>query len=84
MDAFLDELRTLEGCRQGHATLESASPEDLRLDFLSTDSAGHMAVKGQVRRRTAEDFALQLQFAFAFEPDELPRVLMELESFARR
>lgn len=52
---FLAELRTLEARRQGHATLESASPRDLRL-----------------------------QFAFAFEPDELPRVLAELERFGRR
>jgi hypothetical protein len=83
-NGFLAELRILEARRQGHATLESASSEDLRLQFFSTDSAGHMAVKGQLRRRTTEDFELRLQFAFAFEPDQLPRVLSELERFGRR
>jgi len=40
--------------------------------------------QGQVRRRTTENFELLLQFAFAFEPDELPRVLAELETFGPR
>lgn len=80
---FLSELRTLDTRRQGMATLIAASPEDLRLEFLSTDPAGHMAVRGQVRRRTAEKFELKLQFAFAFDPDELPRLLRELEGFGR-
>jgi hypothetical protein len=82
-NGFLAELRELEERRQGHATLESASPGDLRLEFFSTDSAGHMAVQGQVRRRTTEDLELLLRFAFAFEPDEVPRVLAELESLGR-
>ena len=83
-DRFLGELRTLEKRRQGRAVLEGASPQDLRLEFFSTDSAGHMAVQGQVRRMTNERFDLQLQFGFAFEPDELPRLLRELEGFTQR
>jgi hypothetical protein len=84
LDGFLRELRTLDARRQGRATLESASPGDLKLEFFSTDSAGHMAVKGQVRRRTGEQAELLLQFAFAFEPDELPRVVAELQGLGRR
>ena len=39
-------------------------------------------MKGQVRRVTIERFELQLRFGFAFEPDELPRLLRELQAFA--
>ena len=81
---FLGELRALEQRRQGRATLVAASPEDLQLEFFSTDRAGHMAVQGQVRRQTTERFELQLRFAFAFEPDELPRILLELEAITQR
>jgi hypothetical protein len=77
--SFLAELRTLEQQRQGRAALVSASPDDLRLEFVSTDRAGHMAVQGQVHTRTVERFELLLRFGFTFEPYELPRVLDELE-----
>jgi hypothetical protein len=80
---FLAELRQLDARRQGRATLESASPGDLRIEFFSTDSAGHMAIRGQVRRPTGENFELRLQFGFAFEPDALPRILSELEGLGR-
>lgn len=83
-NGFLAELRHLEARRKGRATLESASPDDLRVEFFSTDRAGHMAVKGQVRRRTPEGFELRLEFAFAFEPDVLPRVLSEVAALGPR
>jgi hypothetical protein len=79
---FLSQLRRLEARRQRRATLESASPGDLHLELFSTDSVGHMAVRGQVRRRTAEKVELLLQFAF--EPDQLPLILSELEAFGPR
>jgi hypothetical protein len=79
--AFLSGIQTLELRRRGVATLIAASPEDLRIEFFSTDAAGHMAVRGQVRRSTMEEFELKLQFGFAFSPDELPRVLRELQEF---
>jgi len=81
---FLGQLRALEQTRQGRATLIAASPEDLRLEFFSTDRAGHMAVQGQIRRQTTERFELQLRFGFDFEPDQLPRVLRELEGITQR
>ena len=43
---FLSELETLDERRQGRAVVEGASPDDLRLEFYSTDSAGYMAVQG--------------------------------------
>ncbi len=79
---FLVELRTLVESRQGRATLVAVVPDELRIEFFSTDRAGHMAVKGQVHRTTADGFDLQLQFGFAFEPDTLPRVLSELQAFS--
>ena len=80
---FLSGLRALETRRQGAATLIAASPEDFRLELFSTDPAGHMAVRGHVRRRTTERFELKLKFGFSFGPDELPRVLRELEDLGR-
>ena len=76
---FLAALGILEVRRQGRAKLDSASPGDLRLEFFSTDSAGHMAVSGQVRKVTSDGIELMLQFGFAFEPDALPRLLSELQ-----
>ena len=80
-DKFLTELRTLESRRQGSAALCGASPEELRIEFFSVDRAGHMAVRGQVRKPTIEGYDLELRFGFAFAPDELPRILRELEEF---
>jgi hypothetical protein len=45
-DGFLTELGTLDERRQGRAVVEGASPDDLRLEFYSTDSAGHMQYRG--------------------------------------
>ena len=42
-DKFLAELTTPNERRQGPAVVEGASRDDLRLEFYSTDSAGHMA-----------------------------------------
>src|SRR5262245_10600084 len=61
---FLAELRALEQKRQGSALLVSSSPDDLRLQFYSTDSAGHMAVRGHLGRHNASGLLLQLQFGF--------------------
>ncbi|MDX2051870.1 MAG: hypothetical protein SFV15_05715 [Polyangiaceae bacterium] len=78
---FLAEFEALTERRQGKAALVGASPEDLRVEFFSTDRAGHMAVQGHVKRSGPRGFNLELRFGFAFEPDELPRVLAELRSF---
>jgi hypothetical protein len=75
---FLTDLARLETNRKGRATLLAASPEDLQLAFFSTDRAGHMALRGQIRRMTPDRFDLRLGFGFAFAPDELPRILSEL------
>jgi hypothetical protein len=47
---FAEQLRVLEERRQGSATLESMSPNELRLEIRITDKAGHVAVAGQVGR----------------------------------
>jgi len=43
---FCDQLTRLEQRRQGQASVESMSPNELRLTVQSTDRAGHMAVEG--------------------------------------
>jgi len=71
-DKFLNELRILDQRRQGRAVIVGASPDDLRLEFYSTDSAGHMAVHGHVGWHKPDKHFLKLQFGFSFEPDLLP------------
>src|SRR6516165_3083532 len=50
LDRFLGELRALDQSRQGKAALVSPSPYGLRLEIYSTDSAGHMALRGELGR----------------------------------
>jgi hypothetical protein len=83
LDRFLQQLRALNQNRQGKAALVSASPDDLQLEFYSTDSAGHMAIQGQVRRTEPNGFLLELRFGFAFEPDKLPSLLEYFEAICR-
>jgi hypothetical protein len=78
-DRFLGELQTLDERRQGRAVLEGASPEVLRLEFYSTDSAGHMAVRGHLGGHAPDGYFFQLRFGFSFEPDRLPKVVQALE-----
>jgi hypothetical protein len=80
-DGFLNELRELDHRRQGCAVVIAASPDDLRLEFYSTDSAGHMAVRGHVGWYKPDQHFLQLRFGFSFEPDRLPGVVEALSAF---
>lgn len=80
LDRFVEELRALERHRKGNAVLAGASPDELRLEFYSTDSVGHMAVKGQVGWNHPSSFLLQFQFGFNFEPDVLPSLLKYFET----
>jgi hypothetical protein len=80
LDRFVTELRNLEARRQGQATLAGASPDDLKLEFYSSDSLGHMAVRGHLGWNHPHGFLLQLQFGFNFEPDRLPALLRYFET----
>lgn len=82
-DRFLTELRRLDERRQGRAVVLGALPEDLRLEFHSTDAAGHMAVKGHVGWHRADNHFVQLRFGFSFEPDLLPSLVQELNGLRR-
>ena len=84
LDRFLRELRALDQNRQGQAVLLSPSPTGLRLEFYSTDSAGHMAARGQMGRKDAHGFLSQLRFGFTFAPDKLSSVLEYFESIYRK
>jgi hypothetical protein len=74
-DRFLTELKTLDERRRGRAVVEGASRDDLRLEFYSSDSTGHMAVKGHLGWHTPDGHVLELRFGFSFEPDLLPSVV---------
>jgi len=79
-DKFLAELTRLDKRRQGRAVVEGASRDDLRLEFYSTDSAGHLAVQGHLGWHKPDGHVLQLMFGFSFEPDLLPTVVRELRA----
>jgi hypothetical protein len=83
-ESFLTQLQTLDFKRQGRAVLEGASPSELRLEFFSTDSAGHMAVQGHIGRQTSERHSQQLRFGFDFESDRLPSFFSGLRSLVSR
>jgi hypothetical protein len=84
LDRFLRELHALDHRRQGKATLLSPSPDGLLLEFYSTDSAGHMALRGQLGRTDPDGFLSQLRFGFAFEPDNLPSIRAYFETICRK
>jgi hypothetical protein len=77
--AFLSQLRQLEKLRRGSATLESASPRDLKLSFNATDLLGHMVVTGFVGRETPDGFSQKLEFGFAFDPGMLLTFVRDFE-----
>jgi hypothetical protein len=83
LDRFVHELRALDQRRQGQAVLASPSPDGLRLEFYSTDAAGHMAIRGQLGWTDAHGFVSRLRFGFTFEPDKLPSVLEYFETILR-
>ena len=80
LNRFIAELRDLEARRQGQATLSGALADDLRLEFYSTDSLGHPAVRGHLGFNNPNGFLLQLRFGFDFESDRLPALLRFFET----
>lgn len=78
-ERFLVELRALERARSGRAVVEGASPEDFRLEVFSTDSVGHMAVRGHVGRERTAVHALKFEYSFDFEPDRLSSLIRDSE-----
>jgi hypothetical protein len=79
-DRFLAELRNLNERRQGRAVVDGASRDDLRLEFYSTDSAGHMAIKGHLGWHQPNGHVLELRFGFSFEPDLLPNAIQAISA----
>ena len=79
--AFLADLSTLERTRQGTASLEAMSPDELSLRFRATDRAGHMAIDGFLGFRGTHTAKMTFS-EIRFDPSELPRIMRELEAFA--
>jgi hypothetical protein len=78
--AFVRELDELERTRQGKASLEAISPDELLLVFRSLDRAGHMAVEGFVGVRSGSH---QMKLTFSsieLDPTDLPRIVRELRA----
>jgi hypothetical protein len=80
---FMREIRCLETTRQGHATLQGASPRDMQLVFRATDPAGRMAVSGFVGWNSPVGFYQKCEFGFAFDAGMLSNLVRELSALAR-
>jgi hypothetical protein len=80
---FLTRLRGLERDRRGEATLQSISPEELRVRLYAIDHAGHMALEGELTSYYGSAHRLEaasLKFGtIEFDPTTLPILLRELE-----
>ena len=80
---FLGQLRGLERDRRGEATLQSISPDELRVRLHALDRAGHMAVEGELTSYYGSAHRLEavsLKFGtIEFDPTARPMLLRELE-----
>jgi len=77
-DAFLDALRRLEDKRRGEAVLRSADPRELEFRVYASDSAGHMAIDGELRRLDVPGSPVFRFSGISFDPGGLPDLLKEL------
>ncbi|WP_425321312.1 WapI family immunity protein [Chromobacterium violaceum] len=76
--AFCAALISLEHSLNGEATLESMSPDGLKLRIFSVNSRGHLAVEGNTGYWSQDQegsFWHSLSFGFSFEPQQLTRAL---------
>jgi hypothetical protein len=80
--AFCEQLSRLEADRQGVATVESMSPQELRLTIRSIDRAGHMAIEGVVGYRGTFGEVLLSFSPMEFDPSILPQLLREARAIA--
>lgn len=78
---FAQDLTVLESRRQGQATIESISPEELALTVCSVDKAGHMAVSGRISVRTFDSEVSLAFLSMGFDPSQLPRIAASARGF---
>ena len=79
---FCNQLRVLAERRQGEATIESISPNELRLTVRSIDRAGHMAIEGLLGYRGVHGETLLTFSPMSFDPSTLPTLLAEARAIA--
>jgi hypothetical protein len=79
---FCDQLERLEQSRQGEATVESISPQELRLVVRSIDHAGHMGAEGLVGYRGFMGETLLSFSVMQFDPSSLPNLVREARDVA--
>jgi len=83
LSQFFNDIIKLEESRQGSALLSSISPGELEINVYSTDSRGHMAVKGCTGYSISSGestFKHSVEFGFGFEPDQLVRLSKQIMS----
>jgi hypothetical protein len=85
-EQFLASLETLEAKRSGIARIESMSPGEVIVELVTVDSLGHVAVRGQLRRRVhgASVTAMnQLSWTLEIDPSLLPEILREFRELLK-
>ncbi len=74
---FLRGLISLDQSRNGETSLESISPDGLKLRMFSTTRMGHMAIEGSLSHSFMGErvnFPHSLSFGFEFDPSELVKI----------
>jgi hypothetical protein len=77
LEKFAIQLTELEATRNGRAEVHSMSPSQFYLVIETIDGWGHTGVSGRLSQRKNA-----VEFAFEFEPDQLPDFAAELRHLA--
>ena len=76
--AFLRDVKTLDERSSGGVTLESLSPNELRLSLVAIDGLGHFAAEGTFGRRIHDvnaEFWHSISFGFELDRGQIQEVL---------
>jgi hypothetical protein len=79
-ETFVTAVSNLDEQRRGEALLQSADGRELLLRIYKADSAGHMAVSGEIARPDMHSAPRVTFERIPFDPTVLPYLLAELRA----
>jgi len=86
MREFALRLKELDTARQGIATLESMSPDELAMTIRSVTGRGHLAVKGRLGARIyageAGPYSHSVEIGFEIDPSLLAKLRTQFEEWS--
>jgi hypothetical protein len=87
MDTWIAQLRRVADERKGSAELQSLSPDDFLLVVRVADSAGHIAVEGNLSRSFFGPRRVfrhnKTEYSIDFDPTRLPELLAQFEAMMK-